>query len=318
MFGTVSGRLYDLVYVARDPRVAGLGLAAIRDAVAFFRYEGVDRAGAVNPLAGASEAAFVFGISQSGRVGHHLIYEGLNADERGRIVFDGALLHGAGAGKGHFNHRFRLSTDFGSPHEGHLSGSEFFPMAPVEVVDPVTGERGDTLARARASGRPLKIIFTQSSTEYWCRGASLLHTDLEGRRDLELPPEVRVYLVAGSQHLGGGPHTPGIAQQPRNILDDRWPILRAMLLALDAWATRGVEPPRNRHPRIDDGTLVPVERFSERFPRYPRRQPARLLLPAAAAGLRSALLCGGRCRRHSALDGLALHRPGSACGCRRQ
>ena len=106
---------------------------------------------------------------------------------------------------------------------------------------------GGTLARARASGHVPKMIFTQTSTEYWSRAASLLHTDVEGRKDIELPPEVRVYLVAGAQHLGAGPHTPGICQQPRNTLDDRGPVLRAMLVALDEWVSNGTAPPPSRH-----------------------------------------------------------------------
>ena len=34
----VPGRIYEVVYEARDPRVVGLGLAAIRDAISFFRF----------------------------------------------------------------------------------------------------------------------------------------------------------------------------------------------------------------------------------------------------------------------------------------
>lgn len=265
--GLRPGWLYDLVYTAKEPRVTGLGLAALRDCVAFFRHAPADRAGTANPLAEAIEAAYIFGISQSGRLIHHFIYEGFNTDEAKRPVFDGALLHVAGAGKGTFNHRFRMTTEYGTYHEGNWSGSEFFPLSPAAQTDPVTGERGYTLARARAAGHVPKMIFTQSSTEYWSRGASLLHTDVEGRRDLDLPPEVRVYLVAGSQHLGGGPPTPGICQQPRNILDDRGPVLRAMLVALDEWVTRGEEPPPSRHPRVADGTLVDLKTFRAQFPR---------------------------------------------------
>ena len=182
-------------------------------------------------------------------------------------MFEGALIHVAGAGKGGFNHRFRMLTDTGNSHEGHLSSSEFFPLAPALQTDPVTGESGDTLARARASGHVPKMIFTQTSTEYWNRAASLLHTDVEGREDIALPPEVRVYLVAGAQHLGAGDGTPGICQQPGNTLNDRGPILRAMLVALNDWVSNGVAPPPNRHPRIADDTLVDLP--SWRFPRIP-------------------------------------------------
>ncbi|MDZ7619985.1 MAG: alpha/beta hydrolase domain-containing protein [Patescibacteria group bacterium] len=281
--GFRPGWLYDLVYTAKQPRVTGLGLASLRDCVSFFRYAQKDRDGVANPLAGAVERAYIFGISQSGRVINHLVYEGLNTDEARRPVFDGALLHVAGAGKGMFNYRFRMSTEYGTYHEGMLAGTEDFPLAPVSQTDPVTGETGNTLARARAAGHVPRMMFVQSSTEYWCRGASLLHTDVAGTTDLELPPEVRVYLVASSQHLGGGEHTPGVCQQPRNTLDDRGPVLRALLVALDKWVSDDVEPPASRYPRIDDGTLVRLEAFGKQFPRIPGvnlpeayYQPARL------------------------------------------
>jgi hypothetical protein len=267
--GFRPGWLYDLVYTAKDPRVTGLGMAALRDCTAFFRYARQDRDGVNNPLAGCVEHAHVFGISQSGRLIHHFIHEGFNADEAARPVFDGALIHVAGAGKGMFNYRFRMTTVYGTQHEGNLAGSEFFPFAPVPQTDPVTGQQGDTLARAKANGHMPKMIFTQTSTEYWNRAASLLHTDAEGKTDLTLPDNVRIYLVAGAQHLGGGPNTPGTCQQPRNTLDDRPPVLRAMLVALDRWVSSGQEPPPSRYPRLADGTLVDLDTFRSSFPQLP-------------------------------------------------
>lgn len=273
MEGLRPGWLYDLVYTAKEPRVTGLGLAALRDCAAFFRHSPAGE----NPLAGAVEKACVFGISQSGRVIHHFLYEGLNTDEAGRAVFDGALVHVAGAGKGMFNHRFRMSTEYGTQHEGHLSGSEFFPLSPVPLTDPVTGQSGDSMARARQSGHMPRVIFTQSSTEYWSRAASLLHTDVEGAKDLALPEDIRVYLVAGAQHLGKSDGTPGICQHPRNTLDDRGPVLRALLLRLVEWVAEGKAPPPSRHPRLADGTLVDTDAWREAFPKIPGHQ-----LPALA------------------------------------
>lgn len=267
--GFRPGWLYDLVYTAKEPRVTGLGLAALRDAVAFFRHAETDQAGTVNPLVGAIQQAAIYGISQSGRLAHHFIYEGFNTDESGRAVFEGALIHVAGAGKGMFNHRFRMTTEYGTQHEGNLSGSEFFPLSPATQNDPVTGQTGSTLDRARTAGHVPKMLFTQSSTEYWSRADSLLHTDVTGTKDVILPDEVRVYLVAGSQHLGGGEATPGKSQQPRNTLDDRGPVQRAMLVALEKWMGQGIEPPASRHPRLADRTLVKREEVVAAFPQVP-------------------------------------------------
>ena len=61
--GFQPGWLYDLVYTAQAPRVTGLGLAALRDSLSFFRYAERDKAGFANPLAGSIEHAYIFGIS---------------------------------------------------------------------------------------------------------------------------------------------------------------------------------------------------------------------------------------------------------------
>lgn len=267
--GFRPGWLYDLVYEARDPRVAGLGLAAIRDAISFFRYAPAGRGETANPLAGAVQRAYVFGISQSGRVVNHLIYEGFATDERKRPVFDGAISHVSGAGRGLFNHRFGMATLCATHHENVLTPSESFPFATVPQTDPVTGRSGDLFALAREQGHVPKVFFTQTSTEYWTRGASLLHTDAEGKRDVALDPSARLYVVAGAQHLGGGPTDRGICQNPRNPLNDRPPLLRALLVALDRWVSEGRQPPDSRYPRIADGTLVDLAAFSKQFPRIP-------------------------------------------------
>ena len=267
--GLRPGWLYELVYTARDPRVSCLGLAGLRDAVSFFRYSGSDASGTANPVRQAIQRAYIFGISQSGRVCHHFLYEGLNRDTSGRSVFDGALIHVPGAGKMTFNRRFGMATSYGLCHRGNLYGSDFFPFTPGVQTDPVTGQTGDSLARLRAKGEIPKIMFVQSSTEYWSRGASLLHTDVEGKRDLTLDPNVRIYLIAGTQHLGAGPTDRGICQNPRNPQKHRGPVLRALLVAMDRWVSDGTEPPASRYPRIGDGTLVDLAGFQGQFPKIP-------------------------------------------------
>ncbi len=267
--GFKPGWLYDLTYTATSPRVSGLGLAGLRDAVSFFRYADQSQG---NPLPNAIEKAAIFGVSQSGRVIHHFLYEGLNLDQQNRPVFDGAISLVPGSGKGLFNYRFAMATTYGLYNWGELYPSEFFPFTPMPQTDPVTGQQGDTLERLRESGVEgaiPKLMFVQSSTEYWVRAASLLHTDVEGKRDLEIDPSVRIYSIAGTQHLDGGPTDRGICQNPRNPLMHRGPVLRALLVSLDDWMTDGSEPPPSRYPRIDDGTLVDLETFREQFPKVP-------------------------------------------------
>ena len=40
---------------------------------------------------------------------------------------------------------------------------------------------------------------------------------------------------------------------------------------MDAWVDQGVEPPESNYPRIEDGTLVPLEKAREEFPKIPGR-----------------------------------------------
>ena len=263
--GFEPGWLYDLVYEGKDPRVTGLGLAATRDVISFFRYGSDEDGPRANPLAGAVEFAYGYGGSQSGRFLHHFVYEGFNADLEGRFVFDAILPHVAGAGKGIFNHRFGQTTRHGSHHEEGLYPSDFFPFNSVPQVDPVTGASGSMLDRARASGHVPRVFFTQTSTEYWSRAASLLHTDVEGAVDAELDPSVRIYMIAGTAHNS---MTGGVYQSPVNRAATR-PVMRALLVALDRWVAEGIEPPESRYPRIDDGTLVDLVAFRAAWPAIP-------------------------------------------------
>ncbi len=280
--GFEPGAIYDLVYTARDPRVSGLGLAGLRDIGSFLKHEAEAPDKTINPLHGHLDRAIIFGISQSGRFCHHFFHEGFNLDPAGRPVFEGALIVVAGAGKGLFNQRFGMATVYGTHREGNLSPTDFFPFAPMEQTDPVTGKSGDSFARLREKGGVPKTMFMQSSTEYWSRAASLLHTDGEGGRDLELDPSMRLYLVAGSHHLDGSDDIK--AKKPcrydLNPVKHRGPVLRALLTGLDAWIRDGVEPPASRYPRIDDGTLVDLDTFRAAFPKIPGVEvPAQVYRP---------------------------------------
>jgi hypothetical protein len=92
--GFAPGRIYELVYQTRACPVVGTGLLAVRDAVAFWRYAGAAEG---NPSAGRLDYAFGFGVSQCGRFLREYLYQGLNLDEAGRVVFDGLIPHVAGA-----------------------------------------------------------------------------------------------------------------------------------------------------------------------------------------------------------------------------
>jgi hypothetical protein len=268
--------LYEVVYRAKDPRVVGLGLAAIRDSLAFFRHEPADRLGTPNPLAAADGRTpssarlpvLAFGFSQSGRVLQHMLWQGFHLDEAGRQIFDGAWIHGAGAGKGSFNHRFAQTTRHPSHYEDRLYPADVFPFTAAPETDPITGQTAGLLDRARAAGAVPLRFYSSTATEYWTRAASLLHSDVTGRRDIPPDPRARLYVFAGAQH---GPGAPGHSRRflyCNNDLDYR-PAMRALLVALARWVGSGDAPLPSVYPTIASGSLGPVAAYRRAFPQVP-------------------------------------------------
>lgn len=258
--GLQPGYIYELVYEARGPIVQGLGLAGIRDLLSFLKHEASEK----NPLLvvsakrSAAKLAYGFGVSQSGRCLRQFLYDGFNADESGRQVFDGVIPHVAGGGLGFFNHRFASPTRHNGQHDNHLFPADQFPFTYGDETDPFTGRADGILHRDRARGTVPKVMHTQSSSEYWHRAGSLVHTDPQGMADAKLPPDVRVYCFGGTQHGAGSgiaATAPGNGQLITNPADYR-PLLRALLTVLDEWVRTGKEPPASVYPRIADGTLV--------------------------------------------------------------
>lgn len=251
-------KIYELWYPATTPKIVGLGYAATRDLVAFLRYERTDRKGVVNPLdEAATKHAIAIGISQSGRYLRHHLELGMNKDEFGRRVFDGVLAHISGAGKVFANHTFAEPGRTATQHEDRYYPENWFPFSAAAATDPFTGQQG-ALLRGDASD-PL-LIETNTSTEYWQKGASLLHIDPTGKEDLKMPANARVYLIAGTQHGGRANQasTPGACVNARNPHNPA-PALRALLVALEEWVTKGVEPPASRVPSLAQGTAVDAQ-----------------------------------------------------------
>jgi hypothetical protein len=253
--GFEPGRIYEVVYRSRDPRVVGCSLAATRDLISFFK----SQPGEANPLAGV-KLALAHGISQSGRFLRTFLRQGFNEDESGRRVFDGVFVEVAGAGGGSFNHRFAQPSRDPHQHWNVHYPADAFPFSDAPETDPETGETAGLLDRAVASRTVPKVFHVVTAYEYWNRAASLMETDAAGSRDLPLPDTSRLYMVASAQHGPGAipPTTPGaggsIGLLSTNPNDFR-PAIRALVRALDQWVAEGIEPPPSRHPRISDGTL---------------------------------------------------------------
>lgn len=265
--GFEPGKMYEVVYETRICPVVGAGLLAVRDAPAFLRHASAAEG---NPCAGRLDTLYSFGMSQSGRFQRHFLYLGLNLDERGRPVFDGMLVHVAGARRGEFNHRFGQPSVQNTPSFGHL-----FPFSDDEQADPLTGETDGLLRSQRQLGGVPKIVYTNTSAEYWRGDCALGHVSIDGSRDLDLPDGVRNYHFASTQHGLGvvplvdrDPNEGSRGAQGFNAVDYA-PLLRAALVNLDRWVSDGVEPPASAHPRLSDGTAVDAEAALEPFAGFP-------------------------------------------------
>jgi hypothetical protein len=255
--GFTAGRIYDVVYRARDPRVVGVGLAGTRDLVSFLKHAPATEG---NPTAGLRHA-IGWGVSQTGRFLRHFVYEGFNEDERGRIVFDGVFDQVGGAGRGSFNHRFGQQSRDQLQHFNIQYPVDLFPFTDDTQTDDVTGRADGLLERARRSGTVPKMVHLLTNSEYFNRAGSLVHTDVAGTRDVAPPDTSRIYMVSSAPHIVGA-FPPGpfgdkdfLGRAAMNPLVYA-PVLRAVFRALDAWVADGVAPPDSRHPRIGDGTLV--------------------------------------------------------------
>ncbi len=250
--GFVPGRIYEVIYKGKDPTVTGLGSAAIRDYISYLKQTGVVK------------RAIGFGTSQSGRFMRTFVYEGFNADERGARVFEGVWAHVGGAGRGSFNIRFGQPSRDGHQRLNRFYPTDIFPFSDLPQTD--SGRTDSLLARATAQGVVPKIFYTNGSYEYWGRGASLIHTTVDGKRDFAPGPESRIYYLAGTQH---GPNANPVrhdTENPANPQDYRF-ALRSLLLAMNAWITSGAAPPDSRLPLIARHELVAPAAL--RFPRIP-------------------------------------------------
>lgn len=222
---------YELVYRTSLAPVAGCGLLAIRDIISYLRADHL--------LAGIDHT-FAYGVSQAGRLLRQFLSDGLNVDESGMRVFDGVFSDFASATRGEFNHRYA------QPSAAAASG-----FATVGLFG-----NADLLARQRELGGVPKTIFTNSATEYWQGDGALVHVDPHTGQDLPEDPDVRTYLLAGTDHFGSSKIKDGLpAANPVHHLDVT-PVTRALLVALEKWVSDGVEPPASRVPRTSDGTAV--------------------------------------------------------------
>jgi hypothetical protein len=264
--GFLPGKIYELVYTAKNPAVVGVGLAAVRDFLSYLKYDSQ----ATAPV----KRVYAVGISQSGRFLRHFIYQDFNADEKGRQVMDGIIAHVAGAGRGSFNHRFAQPSRDAQPMSSLFFPTDLFPFTDLPEKDPITREKAGLLDATTKSKTVPKIFYTNTSYEYWGRAASLIHTSADGKTDAPVASNTRIYFLAGLEHFtvpfppenhvrGNPDYT---AQQKANPNPIQW-YWRALITDMDQWVKDGKKPPPSTYPKIAQKTLVTFADW--KFPKIP-------------------------------------------------
>ena len=256
--GFQPGKIYEYVYVAANPVVAGGGFAVIRDFASYAKHDPE----AITPV----ERVYGEGISQNGRFLRDFLYQGFNADEEGRMALDGVLAHVAGAGRGSFNFRFAQPSRDARPTSSIFFPTDIFPFTDEPERDPITGMTGGLLDQAVADKVEPRIFLSNTSYEYWGRVAALIHISADGERDASISDNVRIYHFTGLQHFSvpfppekGTGDEPG--QEPQSPLPIRY-FWRSMIANMDAWVHSDTLPPASNYPKIGDGNLVTLEKYA--------------------------------------------------------
>ena len=262
--GFKAGHVYELVYQASGTPLTGIGLTAIRDIASYFRHDLKDDK---DPLFCRTEKSIAIGFSLCGALLRQFLYMGLNQDEKARQVFDGVLSFIGGGRRSTANWSFAQLSAMEPPNTGLL-----YPFNDLPDDNPTGGTREGIMSKAIMDGSVPKTMYINSSAEYWMAQGSLVHMKIRGE-DSEIPDDVRIYLMSGTQHVGfnlpltntnAGPLADTKAQTYFNVNDWK-PLGRSALQNMDKWISEGTLPPESAYPKLSDGTAVQRESLRQRI-----------------------------------------------------
>ena len=268
--GLDNGSIYQFNYTATDPKPMGLGFLATRDLISFLRYETKDAAGNANPLAGRIKTTLATGISQSGRYLRDFLWQGFNADNKVRIVFDGMLPLVGGSRKTYTNYRWAKPGDYSRQHETHFTPGDQFPFSYLTTTDPVSGKTDGLMKKCAELNTCPKVFQYDSPIEFGGARASLVSTDGAGK-DLAIPTNVRLFYSAGTSHgpqaLAGNAISQPDYSVDRTVaatavstapgaLNASTALFRALLVNLEGWVKGTATPVDSYWPRVADGTMA--------------------------------------------------------------
>src|SRR5438067_1907038 len=243
-------KLYQLSYTVKDPYVLGAGTAAFRDVGSFFRYAQKDDFGWVNPLYGTINKSIIRGSSQSGNFTRHLIFLGMNEDEAGNIVHEGAWPLIAGR-------RVANNSRWGQPdgvlelYQMGSEGPQWWHSFPDRARDI---HPGGILDRCSETDTCPKIIAAFGGAEVFALKMTTSWVGTDPKNHRPLPDNVRRYYLPSSTHGGGGgAQTQNPSSAPVNCPGNNWgrgtlranpvpaaALVNRMRVALRDWVMKGV------------------------------------------------------------------------------
>jgi hypothetical protein len=262
---------YNLTFMAKDPRVMGIGFAATRDLIAFLRYARADASGNANPLAGRIRWVTARGTSQSANFLRSLVHLDFNAAEDGRIVLDG-ILPIVGPRQLAMNLRFVNAGGAASIYQAGSEGPDWWAKH-ADAVRPGIPASG-LLDRCLISRTCPKVIETYGAAEFWNLRATAPFVGADAKADIPLPANVRRYYYASVTHGGGnGSYDVKAARPPAACVLNTNPNptynYAAAEKALFDWVAKGTEPPPSLYPTLAHGDLVMPNAAAMGFPRIP-------------------------------------------------
>ncbi len=259
---------FSLVYEGEDASVMGLGEAAFRDFATHLKTRNI--ASGINDRPGDAVAVFAYGYSQGGRFLRDFVYRGFNTGPDGQRVFDGMLVTTAGAGRGSFNHRYALPGEAGNSVLSDVRAVDLYPFADVPTPDIDGKGKAGLLDRAVQDNTVPKIMYIISSSGYWARIASLQQTTTDGKHQVALGADSRLYYFAGVPHAlkfpGQFTEAGKEAAYPYNANVDLADGMNAQLENLRRWVVDKIAPPPTIAPVLGS-TLVAATDL--KFPAIP-------------------------------------------------
>jgi hypothetical protein len=257
--------LYELVYTAEDPMVLGIGYAATRDLISYFK------SGESDALGKKISFAIAWGNSQSGNFLRSLVHLGFNQDEVGRKVLDG-MNPNIAVRQLAMNFRFASPGGAANLYEPGSDGVVWWSDYTDEARH---RPAGGLLDRCRATDTCPKIVETFGSSEFWDLRASPDLVGSRGDRDIPLPPNVRRYYFPGVTHGGGAGGFSTVAPRPPNRCElpanpnPSSDTMRALMVSLVDWVVKGTAPPPSQYPRLEDKQFTLPTQAAMGFPVVP-------------------------------------------------